>query len=99
MSFFNRVWWRPRVVEEVDEELAFHLEMRTRELVARGLDPAAARLEAERRLGDLGQMRTTLHALGSGRNQSMARSEYLGELGQDIVFTARQLIKNPGFTA
>ena len=31
MGFFNRVFWRPRVGDEVDEELAFHLEMRTRE--------------------------------------------------------------------
>ena len=34
MNPFNRVWWRPRVADEVDEELAFHLEMRTRELIA-----------------------------------------------------------------
>ena len=33
---FNRVWWRPRVGDEVDEELAFHVEMRTRELIAEG---------------------------------------------------------------
>ena len=26
MSFFNRVWWRPAVPEEVDEELGFHVE-------------------------------------------------------------------------
>ncbi len=42
MSFFNRVFWRPRVADEVDEELAFHMELRTQELVARGMDPAAA---------------------------------------------------------
>ena len=53
MSFFNRLPWRPRVDEEVDEELAFHVEMRTREYIARGVDPAAARLEAERGFGDL----------------------------------------------
>jgi len=96
---FNRVWWRPPVDDEVDEELSFHLEMRTRELIAAGMDPAAARGEAERRLGDLGRMRNTLHALGAKRNHHMARTQYLGELRQDLVFTARQLIKNPGFTA
>ena len=36
-----RSWlWRVPLEQEVDEELAFHLEMRTRELVARGVDPA-----------------------------------------------------------
>ena len=99
MNPFNRVWWRPRIADEVDEELSFHLEMRTRELIAAGMDPAAARREAERRLGDLGRMRTTLHALGAKRNQHMERTQYLGELRQDIAFTARQLVKNPGFTA
>lgn len=99
MSFFNRVFWRPRVADEVDEELAFHIEMRTQELVARGMDPAAARREAERRLGDLGRMRTTLHALGTERNRHMQRTQYFGELAQDIAFTWRQLRKNPGFTA
>ena len=29
----------------------------------------------------------------------MERTQYLGELRQDLAFTARQLVKNPGFTA
>jgi predicted permease len=99
LSFFNRLPWRPRVDEEVDEELAFHVEMRTREYVARGMDPAAARLEAERGLGDLGRMRSTLRALGEGRNRQMQRTQYFSELIQDLGFTTRQLRKNPGFAA
>ena len=99
MPFFNRVWWRPRVAEEVDEELAFHVEMRTRELVERGMDPDAARREAARRLGDIGRVRATLRALGATRNQHMQRTQYLGELAQDVAFTLRQLRKHPGFTA
>ena len=99
MAFFNRVWWRPRVAEEVDEELAFHVEMRTRELVARGMPADAARREAERRLGDVGRMRAALRTLGTERNRHMQRTQYLGELAQDVAFTWRQLAKNPGFTA
>jgi putative ABC transport system permease protein len=99
MTFFNRIGWRPRVADEVDEEMAFHIEMRTRELVAGGMDPESARREASRRFGDLRRMRTTLHALGHERNLHMQRTQYLGELWQDITFTWRQLVKNPGFTA
>jgi predicted permease len=99
MNPFNRVWWRPRVEDEVDEELAFHLEMRTRELVERGMAPAAARREAERRAGDLRRTRNALRSLGTKRNQHMERTQYLGELRQDLAFTVRQLVKNPGFTA
>ena len=39
-----RSWlWRVDVTREVDEEIAFHVEMRTRELVDRGVDPRIAR--------------------------------------------------------
>ena len=99
MGFFNRVAWRPKVDEEVDEELAFHLEMRTREYIERGMDPAAARREAARRLDTPRGMRAALEAIGTGRNRQMQRREYLGELRQDIAFAWRQLVKNPGFTA
>src|SRR6185503_17009694 len=99
MGFFNRVAWRPRVDREVDDELAFHLEMRTREYFARGMEPAAARREAERRFGDVRRMRAALEGLGHERNRHMQRTEYLSELRQDIAFASRQLVKNPGFTA
>jgi hypothetical protein len=39
-----RSWlWRVDITQEVDEELAFHIEMRTRELVKKGVDPRIAR--------------------------------------------------------
>ena len=43
-----RSWlWRVPLNEEVDEELALHVELRARELVERGMDPAAARKAAD----------------------------------------------------
>ena len=51
-----RSWlWRIPIDQEVDEELALHLEMRTRELVGRGMDPNAARELAASRLGDIAE--------------------------------------------
>jgi hypothetical protein len=39
-----RSWlWRIPLEEEIDDELALHVEMRTRDLIADGMDPAAAR--------------------------------------------------------
>jgi hypothetical protein len=66
VNLFNRVWWRPPVADEVDDELTFHREMRVRELVERGMDPQAARREAQRRAGDIERVRATLRGLAQG---------------------------------
>jgi hypothetical protein len=99
MNPFHRPWWRPRVSDEVDEELSFHFEMKVRDLMARGVDPVTARRQAEQQRGDVARIRTSLQALGTKRNQQMERTQYFGELRQDMAFTLRQLVKNPGFTA
>jgi len=54
------VLWRVPLEREVDDELRLHIEMRTRELVARGIDPAAARDLALRRLGDVVSLKQTM---------------------------------------
>src|SRR5688572_5659177 len=87
-------FWQPPLFREVDEELAFHLEMRIRELVARGMDPAEARREAERRFGDLPSMRRRLLHLGHERNRTMRRTEWLAELGQDLAYGFRTLARD-----
>jgi putative ABC transport system permease protein len=97
--FSFRSWlWKPSVAEEVDGEFAFHLEMRTREYVTRGLSPDAARAEALRKFGDVGRANATCRRIGRERDRHMRRREYLSELRQDLVFGVRQLLKNPGFT-
>jgi hypothetical protein len=49
-----RSWlWRVSIDQEIDEELELHIEMRTRELIIRGMDPKTAREMALSRLGDL----------------------------------------------
>ena len=54
-----RSWlWRVPIDREVDEELAFHIEMRTRELLERGMDAKTAREIVLSRIGDLGQLKT-----------------------------------------
>ena len=51
-----RSWlWRVSVHQEVDEELQFHVEMRRRELIRRGMDPKVARDIVLSRIGTLGQ--------------------------------------------
>ena len=93
-----RSWiWRVPLDEEVDEELSLHLELRTRELMARGLDAEAARAQALRRMGDVARVRRTCVDIGRKRDREMRILQWLEELRTDVVFAFRQLRAAPVF--
>ena len=95
-----RSWiWQIPIDQEVDEELALHTEMRTRELVERGVDPNTARELAIRRLGDIASLKRTMTSLGRKRDREMRVLRWLEELRDDVTFACRQLRNSPGFTA
>ncbi|MGH9383489.1 MAG: ABC transporter permease [Vicinamibacterales bacterium] len=89
------ILWRVPVEQEVREELAHHRDLRSRELIDRGWNPADAEAEAARRVAGVAP---TLQRLGADRNRSFARREWLDELTQDLSFAFRQCRVNPGFT-
>jgi putative ABC transport system permease protein len=91
--------WKASVDEEVDAEFDFHVEMRTRELVARGMDPTSARAAAVARFGDFRAVRASCRSIGNQRDRDMRRTEYLSELAYDARFALRQLLHAPAFTA
>jgi putative ABC transport system permease protein len=94
-----RSWlWRVPVEQEIDEEIAFHVEMRTRELIAQGVDPAAARTAAIGRFGDVARLRRTCADLGRKRDREMRLTQWLDELRDDVRFALRQLRGAPAFT-
>jgi len=94
-----RSWlWHVPLDQEVDEELAHHIELRTRELVERGMDPQAAREIVLARIGDLGQLKRTCIDLGRKRDREMHLTQRLEDLRNDVRFAARQLRRAPGFT-
>lgn len=90
--------WRVPLAREVDEELALHLELLTRELVEQGMDPAAAREAAKRRMGDLASLRRTCMDLGRRREREMRLTRWIDELRFDLRFALRQLWRAPVFT-
>src|SRR4029453_17440556 len=90
--------WRGSVEDEVDAELGFHVEMRARELEARGMSPVDAHEAAVRRFGDIERVNATCRSIGKQRDRGMRRTEYLTELTQDLTFATRQLFHHPGFT-
>jgi putative ABC transport system permease protein len=95
-----RSWlWRVPIDREVDDEIAFHVEMRTRELIERGIDPKAARDIVIARIGDVSRLKRTCVDLGKRREREMRITRWLGELGEDVKYALRQLRAAPGFTA
>ena len=94
-----RSWlWRVDIDREVDDEIAFHVEMRTRELVDKGVDPRIAREIVLARLGDATRLKRTCVDLGRKRDREMRLTQWLEELRDDVRFAVRQLKSTPGFT-
>jgi predicted permease len=89
--------WRVPIEQEVHEELAHHVELRTRELIDRGIDPEEARVLARTRLEN-GRVEAVLTQIGRQRNKSWARRDWIDELRQDLRFAWRQCRTKPGFT-
>ena len=85
--------WKASVADEVDAELAFHVEMRTREYITRGLDPELARAKAIGRFGDLKRVNDTCRRIGEGRERDMRRAEWIHEFVQDARYALRQLAR------
>ena len=92
-------FWSVPVEREVDSELAFHLEMRIRELVEQGMTLDDARVAALERFGDVDRITEACRDIGRRRNKDMRRAEWLTELRHDLRYALRGLRASPGFTA
>jgi putative ABC transport system permease protein len=82
---------RDSLDEEIDAELQFHLEQRTRDNVAAGMTIDEARHDAERRLGG----RRRVHE----RTREADVLVWLESIGQDVRYAARNLRRSPLVTA
>ncbi|HUQ84094.1 MAG TPA: ABC transporter permease [Gemmatimonadaceae bacterium] len=89
---------RPRIEQDVDAEVAFHLSMRAAELEAQGLPPDEARAEALRRFGNTHQWSEAMSAEDRERLVEERRAEWLGDLRQDLGYGVRSLLRAPLFS-
>jgi putative ABC transport system permease protein len=98
---YIRLPWRrrDRIVRDVDDELAFHLDMRTAELEQEGLSAIDARREARLAFGDLEFTRRYLFGEDQAGSRRARRGAIMSELVQDVRFAGRQMRRSPVFTA
>src|SRR5579871_1495401 len=76
---------RTDVDDELDREIAFHIEALTKEQIAGGLDPATARRVALRMLGD------PSHVTEACRDTRQLG--WLEDLKQDLTYAARRVAR------
>ncbi|MGO8818299.1 MAG: ADOP family duplicated permease [Terriglobia bacterium] len=86
---FRSLFRKSGVEKELSDELRFHLEKLTAELVKQGIAPEEARYAALRQLGGVDQIKEEC--------RDMRRVNYIHDIIQDLRFSLRQFAKSPGF--
>ena len=90
---------RDLMEQELEDEIALHVEMRVEQLVRRGMPPEEAKREALRRFGSMEDARRELFQAARERESRIRMREWADDLRQDLGFAMRAMLKNPGFTA
>ncbi|MEP7343812.1 MAG: ABC transporter permease [Gemmatimonadaceae bacterium] len=84
--------------QDVDDEIAIHIALRTEHLVRHGWSEPEAHMEAERRFGEITTARHLLRQDALRRDRRLGLREWLGTVGQDAAYALRQMRRHPGFT-
>jgi predicted permease len=91
MTWWQRLWRRKKMEDQLEKELRFHLDQYASELIANGHDPEDARRQATLALGGPEQVKEYCRDARGTR--------WLEDLLQDIRFALRMLRKNRAFAA
>ena len=93
-----RLRGREWIARDVDDELAFHLDMREEKLRGQGLSADDAHRCARTRFGDPLRIRDECVAIDSRYAQEMRIMEWLQSVGADLRYALRTLRRAPAFT-
>ncbi len=86
-------------MEDADEELRYHLEMRVEDYMRQGMGEDEARAAARARMGDLGEVRREMEDLSTVELRTERRREWISEIRQDLRYGVRVLLRSPAFTS
>jgi putative ABC transport system permease protein len=84
------LFFRPKMEDELQAELQFHLEREIEENLIRGMTPEEARFAALRSFGGVERVKE--------RSRDLRGVRLLEEVWQDLRYGTRTLLKRPGFT-
>jgi predicted permease len=82
---------------DVDVELQFHIDTRTDDLVAAGMDRDQARRVALAEFGDVNRYETETLRIDRGYARTTRIKEFLWSIWYDLAYTLRGLRRSPGF--
>src|SRR5215203_3484923 len=90
MKWWQRLFRRRQLDQELEKELSFHIDQHTSDLIEQGYSPGEARRRARIALGGPEQVKEMCREARGTR--------WLSDLVRDLRYGVRILAKRPGFT-
>ena len=88
--WFRAVGGGGHLDEQMDQELAFHLDLEAAKLERQGLTPEAARTEARRAFGGVERVREEV--------RDTRRTSWVDAILRNVRYARRSFARNPGYT-
>ena len=85
-------------MDNIDDELQFHLDEKIRDLMSQGLSREAATARAERELGDRAAIQRSVRSIVTTSGRDRERQRYWMGWREDLRYAMRGLIRNPQFS-